>query len=70
MIERSTVLVVGGGFRTILQREHRFSAPLSPHVAQNSASMKAILPVRAWVSTENAVGSLPWRQEKQWNIEQ
>lgn len=45
---------------TILQMEHLFSAPFSPHVVQNSASMKPTCPVMAWVSTDNAVGSLPW----------
>lgn len=39
--------------------EHLFSAPFSPQVVQNSASMKPTWPVMAWVSTDRAVGSLP-----------
>lgn len=44
---------------TILQTEHLFSAPFSPHEVQNSASMKPTWPVMACVSTDSAVGSLP-----------
>lgn len=49
---------------TILQMEHLFSAPFSPQVMQNSASMNPTCPVMACVSTDKAVGSLPWGAEE------
>lgn len=52
---------------TILHVEHLLSAPFSPHVVQNSASIKPIWPVIACVSTENAVGSEPWKGKGRWN---
>lgn len=59
---RSTKIIRSNQIITILQMEHRFSAPFSPQDVQKSASMKPTCPVMAWVSTDRAVGSLPCRK--------